>query len=153
MRSDARLRLRPPHAFHALLLGALVASTGVGAVHAQKVGSKLTLRAVMQELGEQFQRLSTAILVEDFKSIEEAARAIQGHPLPDEIVAAVKGKLGRSFGTFERIDEQSHHAATDLARRAAAKDIAGSAKAFGRLAEGCVSCHKQFRATLRPLSD
>jgi cytochrome c556 len=68
-------------------------------------------------------------------------------------VAAIKKKLGRKFHGFERVDEQSHEAAADLAKRAAARDIAGAAKTFGRLAESCVTCHKQFRATLRPLSD
>ena len=72
---------------------------------------------------------------------------------PTEIVAAIKSKLGRDFRAFERIDEQSHQAAANLAKRAAAKDLTGSAKAFGGLTEGCLSCHKQFRAALRPLSD
>ncbi len=153
MRSDASFRLRPTRAFQALLLGGSVMLAGVGAVQAQKSAHKVTLRTVMQELGTEFQRLSNAILIEDFGGLEKSATAIQSHPLPDEIVAAVKSKLGRNFGGFERVDEQSHRAATDLAKRAAAKDIAGSAKAFGRLAEGCVSCHKQFRATLRSLSD
>jgi hypothetical protein len=69
------------------------------------------------------------------------------------IAAAIKSKLGTSFLAFERIDEQSHRAAGRLATRAMAKDVSRVAKAFGRLAESCVSCHKQFRATLRNLSD
>jgi hypothetical protein len=38
-------------------------------------------------------------------------------------VAAIKSKLGRDFRAFERIDEQSHQAATNLSNRAAAKDL------------------------------
>ena len=92
-----------------------------------------------------------------------AARRFQGsrkigkghpiHPLPDEIVVAIKNKLGTNFHAFERTDEQSHQRAADLVKRAAAKDISGPAKAFGGIADGCVSCHRQFRASLRSLSD
>jgi cytochrome c556 len=74
-------------------------------------------------------------------------------PVPDDLVTAIKSKLGKNFHAFEAVDERSHQAAAELAKRAAAKDISGSAKAFGRLADACVSCHKQFRATLRPLSN
>ena len=139
----------------AALLGLILLSTDPAASQGQpaKDAHKLTLRAIMQELGTEYLRLTNALLIDDFKGLEESAKAIEGHPLPDEVVAAIKNKLGRNFRGFERVDEQNHKAATDLAKRAAAKDITGSAKAFGRLAEGCVSCHKQFRATLRSLSD
>lgn len=120
---------------------------------AQKEEHKLTLRAIMQELGLEHLRLTNALLIDDLKTVEESAKAIEGHPLPTEIVVAIKGKLGRDFEAFERIDEQSHQAAAILAQQALAKDLTGSARAFGTLTEGCVSCHKQFRASLRPLSD
>jgi cytochrome c556 len=139
----------------AILLGAAIlsASPSLAQAQATKQEHKLTLRAIMQELGAEYLRLTSALLVGDFKGLEESAKAIQTHPLPDEIVVAIKNKLGRNFRAFERADEQSHRGAADLVKRAAAKDIAGSAKAFGGIADGCVSCHKQFRAPLRSLSD
>jgi cytochrome c556 len=112
----------------------------------------MTLRTIMQELGTEFLRLTTSLLIDDFNGVEDA-KVIQGHPLPDEIVAAIKNKLGTDFHAFESVDEQSHQAAAELSNRAAAKDASGSAKAFGHLTEGCVSCHQQFREALRPLSD
>jgi hypothetical protein len=138
-----------------VLFGAAVSLIALTPAHAQaqKEEHKLTLRAIMQELGAEHLRLTNALLLDDLKTAEESAKAIQGHPLPAEIVAAIKSKLGKDFRAFERIDEQSHQAAASLAKRAAAKDLTGSAKAFGGLTEGCVSCHKQFRASLRPLSD
>lgn len=135
-----------------LLAGGFMSASPAFA-QAQKQEERLTLRAIMSELGAQYLRAANALLIDDFKGLEESAKAIQGHPLPDEIVVAIKKKLGRSFHSFERVDEQSHQAAADLAKRAAAKDITGSTRAFARLIEGCVNCHKQFRATLRPLSD
>lgn len=135
------------------LLSALLMSTSPVVAQAQREEHKLTLRAIMQELGAEHLRLTNALFIEDFKTLEESAKAIQGHPLPDEIVVAIKNKLGRDFRAFERVDEQSHQAAADLSKRAAARDVTGSAKAFGRLTERCVSCHRQFRATLGPLSD
>jgi Cytochrome C' len=107
----------------------------------------------MAELGAEYLQLSSSLLIDDFSGLERSGKAIQGHPLPDDIVAAIKAKLGKNFHDFERIDEQSHRAAADLAKRAAAKDITGSARAFGRLTDSCVACHKQFRTTLRSLSD
>jgi hypothetical protein len=139
----------------AIVLGVAVLSTTPSLAQAQatKEEHKLTLRVIMQELGAEYLRLTNALLVDDFKGLEEAAKAIQTHPLPDEIVVAIKNKLGRNFRSFERADEQSHQRAADLVKRAAANDISGSAKAFGGIVDGCVSCHKQFRAPLRSLSD
>ena len=142
-------------AIGAILLGVAILSTSPSLAQPQatKEEHKLTLRAIMQELGAEYLRLANALLIDDFKGLEESAKAIQTHPLPDEIVVAIKNKLGRNFRAFERADEQSHQRAADLVRRAAAKDISGAAKAFGGIADGCVSCHKQFRAPLRSLSD
>lgn len=139
----------------AILLGGVILSTSPSLAQSQatKEEHKLTLRAIMQELGAEYLRLTNALLIDDFKGLEESAKAIQTHPLPDEIVVAIKNKLGRNFHAFERLDEQSHQRAADLVKRAAAKDISGSAKAFGGIADGCVSCHKQFRAPLKSLSD
>ena len=139
----------------AIVLGVAVLSTTptLAQAHAPKQEHKLTLRVIMQELGTEYLRLTNALLVDDFKGLEESAKAIQTHPLPDEIVVAIKKKLGRNFRAFERADEQSHQRAADLVKRAAAKDISGSAKAFGGIVDGCVSCYKQFRAPLRSLSD
>jgi cytochrome c556 len=137
----------------AFLFGILLMFAGLGSVQAQQSESKITLRAIMQELGVEYLRLTNALLIDNFKDLEESAKAIQRHPLPAEIAAAIKSKLGKNFRAFERIDEQSHRAAGRLATRAMAKDASGAAKALGPLAESCVSCHKQFRATLRSLSD
>ncbi len=64
---------------------------------AQEKGHKLTLRAIMSELGAEYLRLANALLIDDFKGLEESAKAIQGRPLPDEIVAAIKNELGKDF--------------------------------------------------------
>ena len=94
----------------AALFASAVLSISLIAAHAQvqKEEHKLTLRAIMQELGAEHLRLTNALLIDDLKTVEESAKAIQGHPLPTEIVAAIKSKLGRDFRAFERIDEQSH---------------------------------------------
>ena len=147
---------RPTNAsIGALLLGVATLSITphLSQAQAAKEEHKVTLRAIMQELGAEYLRLTNALLVEDFKGLEESAKAIQTHPLPDEIVTAIKNKLGRDFRAFERADEQSHQRAADLVKRAAAEDVTGAAKAFGGIADGCVSCHKKFRGPLKSLSD
>lgn len=137
------------------VIGTMAVAAFAPSVIAQghKQEAKATLRAIMQDLGAEYLRLTNALMTGDFMAAETSAKAIHGHPLPDELVSAIKTKLGKRFHSFELLDEQSHRAASSLAKRAAAKDAAGSAKAFGRLGESCVSCHTQFRATLRPLSD
>jgi cytochrome c556 len=150
---QAKLRLRAVQALLALLLGASAMLAESTFSQDRKSEPRMTLRSIMQELGAEYLRLTNALLTDDFNGLEQSAKAIQGHPLPDEIVAAIRAKLDRNFRGFERIDDRGHQAAADLSKRAAARDISGSAKAFGRLAESCVSCHKEFRATLRPLSD
>ena len=111
----------------AILLGGAIfsASPSLGQAQATKEAHKLTLRAIMQELGAEYLRLTNALLTDDFKGLEESAKAIQTHPLPDEIVVAIKKRLGGNFRAFERADEQSHQRAADLVKRAAAKDISG----------------------------
>jgi hypothetical protein len=98
-------------AIGAILLGVAILSTSPSLAQPQatKEEHKLTLRAIMQELGAEYLRLANALLIDDFKGLEESAKAIQTHPLPDEIVVAIKNKLGRNFRAFERADEQSHH--------------------------------------------
>jgi cytochrome c556 len=139
----------------AILLGVIAwwTSTALTQPQAAIEEHKETLREIMQDFGAEYLRLSNALLMDDFKLLEESAKAIQSDPLPDAIVAAIKTRLGRSFRAFERADEQSRRGAADLAKSAAAKDLVGSAKAFGAMTNGCVSCHKQFRATLRSLSN
>jgi cytochrome c556 len=153
MTAQAKPALRAIRALFALLFGASAMLTDLSFAQDRKNQPTMTLRTIMQELGAQYLRLTNALLIDDFRDLEQSANAIRDHPLPDEIAATIKAKLGKKFRDFERVDEQGHQAAADLSKRAAAKDISGSAKAFGRLGESCVSCHKQFRATLRPLSD
>lgn len=122
-------------------------------VRAQESQNRVTLRGIMRELGIEYLRLSNALMVEDFKSLDSSAKAIRVHPFPADIVDSIRRNLTSGFREFERTDEQTHEAATELSSRAAAKDILGSAKAFEQLTNGCVSCHHQFRASLRSLSD
>ena len=76
-----------------------------------------------------------------------------------DVMAQIAGRLPLGDALRRLLAELSPQgvvtglAATDLAKRAAEKDIVGSAKAFGRLAGSCVSCHKEFRPALRPLSN
>lgn len=136
-----------------LLFAAALISILASVAEAQQNEHRVTLREIMSELGTEYLRATNALMTDDFKELEESSRAIQGHPLPVEIVTAIKSKLGNNFRLFEQVDEQSHHFAGDLAEHALARNGVAAAKAFGSLAESCVSCHEQFRALLRPLSD
>ena len=121
----------------ATLFGLVLLPTALAVAEVQttKDEHKLTLRAIMQELGAEYLRLTNTLMIEDFKGLEESAKAIQSHPLPNEIVVAIKNKLGRKFRAFEQADEQSHRRASVLVKRAAAKDISGSARAFAGMTD------------------
>ncbi|TAM62295.1 hypothetical protein EPN52_00845 [bacterium] len=112
-----------------------------------------TLRGVMVELQDVYLRLAQALFYDDYASMERLAKEVEAHPMPPGLVVAIKARLGSRFPGFERADEETHAAAAELARRAAAKDPAGSAKALGRLAQSCVACHAQYRPALRALAD
>ena len=140
-----------------LLVGSVVAAALVAATSASAQApahdEQMTLRVIMQELAVEYVRAANALMTDDYQTLEEVGRAIEHHPLPDPIVAAIKRTLGKGFSAFEKVDERSHAAAVALARQAAAKNSAGAAKAFADLSTACVSCHTQFRAKLKPLSD
>ena len=130
-----RLRRSLQKSITAMMIAITSASTWSLATSAQAQSSKdehkLTLRAIMQELGAEYLRLANAIVMDDFAGIEQSARAIQSHPLPDAIVLAIKNRLGGKFAAFEHADEASHQSAADLIKSAAAKEIQSAAP--GRL--------------------
>jgi hypothetical protein len=72
-------------ALMALLFGAVAFSLSPAPTSAQEKGHKLTLRAIMYELGAEYLRLTNALLIGDFKGLEESAKAIQGHPLHEPV--------------------------------------------------------------------
>jgi cytochrome c556 len=134
------------------LLSGLLAAMPAFA-QAPKSEEKVTLRVIMQQIALEYVDAAKALMIDDFKTLEAAGRAIEHHPLPDAIIAAIKSKLGDNFAGFEKVDERSHAAAHSLSTQAAAKNSAGTAMAFGELSAACVSCHAQFGPTLRPLAD
>lgn len=136
-----------------LFLALALANVTPALAQAPKAEEKVTLRAIMQELGVEYVRAANAVMLDDFKTLQEVGEAVAHHPLPDPIVAAIKRRLGKDFAAFEKVDERSHAAAISLSKQAVAKSTNGAAKAFGDLTAACVSCHTQFRAKLRPLSD
>lgn len=114
---------------------------------------RVTLRAIMAELGNEYLRITDAILRDDYDQTAESASAIAHHPMPDTVVGAVKKALGSEFAHFDEIDEASHGAALALHDAATRHDSEAMARQAGTLLSKCVECHSQFRIRLRPLSD
>src|SRR3954452_22063046 len=88
-RTTGRIALRLAASL-ALLLGICGISSEPACAQGQQSRPEMTLRTIMQELGTEFLRLTNSLLIDDFNGVEDAAKVIQGHPLPDEIVAAIK---------------------------------------------------------------
>lgn len=112
--------------------------------------SEMSLRTVMMELHGDYLRLSSALLYGDVAGARQAARAIERHPMPPGLVAAIRSRLGARFEDFEKADLQTHAAAARIERAGGA---AAAAKAYGDLTLSCVACHSQFRPKLLPLAD
>jgi hypothetical protein len=64
----------------ALPLGTAVMSTMPAPSPAHAQGTEAALRGIMSELGAEYLRLTSALLTDDFKGLEESARAIRASP-------------------------------------------------------------------------
>lgn len=107
---------------------------------------------LMRELGNRMERISDGIWREDYAAIVEAAQYIADHPKPPmEQRKRIIGALGSDAAGFRAGDKRVHEGALAVVEAAQAKQMPEVAVRFGRLAEGCVACHSDFRSRLRPV--
>ncbi|WP_019593500.1 cytochrome c [Thioalkalivibrio sp. ALM2T] len=105
-----------------------------------------TFQSVMQGLADDMNRVQSALFVEDFDTVTEAARAIADHPKPSlgerrRVLSAV----GTRVGEFRAMDQQVHEAAQGLADAALDQDLDKSIRYHARLVNACIACHGAFR--------
>lgn len=107
---------------------------------------------LMRELGDRMERISDGIWREDYAAIVEAAQYIADHPKPPmEQRRKIIGALGADAADFRAGDKRVHDGALSVIEAARAEQMPEVAARFGRLAEGCVACHSDFRSRLRPV--
>ncbi|WP_018949228.1 cytochrome c [Thioalkalivibrio sp. ALMg11] len=105
-----------------------------------------SFQSVMQDLADDMNRVQSALFVEDFDAVTEAAEAIADHPRPSlgerrRMLSAV----GTRVGEFRSLDQQVHEAAKNLADAARDQDLDTAIRYHGRLVNACIACHSAFR--------
>nr|WP_043740133.1 cytochrome c [Thioalkalivibrio nitratireducens] len=121
-------------------------AVGILTLSLASTASGESFRTVMQGLAIEMNRVQSALFVEDFATIVDAADAIVDHPRPspDErrrILAAVEPHIDE----FRSLDQQVHEAAENLADAASDRDLEMTIRYHGRLVAACIACHSAFR--------
>ena len=122
---------------------------GESSIPSDTLGTR-PLRFIMVGLGQEMSRIGDGLWHEDYEMIGQAARLVADHPrVTAAEMAAIKTALGDRFQSFVAFDQFVHHTAVELDSAATALDTNRILDAYGRLQNGCVSCHATFRAEVR----
>jgi cytochrome c556 len=129
-----------------------VATSGIDA-HAtagDRPQEGLALRPIMQELGGEMAKLTTALWIEDFAGITASASAIADHAhISEPELSRIQRVLGEEMRAFETLDREVHEASVRLHEAAQARALDTIVDALGEVQRGCVACHSRFRERLR----
>jgi hypothetical protein len=107
---------------------------------------EITLKAIMQELRQDFLDISDGFLLEDFDKVAEGALAIAEHPrIPPEQVQLVAEELGAEMPVFKNFDVQVHELSLELYKAAKERDRSAAVAAYQGMVQACFDCHSAFR--------
>ncbi|NLA68392.1 MAG: cytochrome c [Gammaproteobacteria bacterium] len=106
-----------------------------------------SLRAVMEQLGDDMQAVTGAISNEDWALVARLAPGIAHHPEPPMMqkVRILKW-LGTDAGTFRGFDGRVEEAANAMGEAAERGDGTQVIRAFADLQQACLACHQKYRA-------
>ncbi len=114
---------------------------------ANEIAPEGSLKLVMQELLDNTQQLTGAMLKEDYVLMETLSKSIADHPKPS---MATRMKLMKAMGAdmmqFKKNDGVVHGAAVNMIKAAQEKDIKSVGENFQIMINGCLSCHAQFKS-------
>jgi hypothetical protein len=103
------------------------------------------LRKNMIEHGDNMESLLWTALMLDHETTELMARQILGQPRMSRPTPAAGETLNDSLPPrFFELQDALYEHAEDLRRAAGARDDIGMARAYGKLAETCVTCHSLY---------
>ena len=129
-----------------------VATSGIDAHAAagDSLHEGLALRPIMQALGAEMAKLTTALWIEDYAGITASASAIADHAhISEQELARIQRVLGEDMPAFETLDREVHEASVRLHEAAQARALDTIVDALGAVQSGCVACHARFRERLR----
>ena len=125
---------------------ALLACLAVMALPMTASTDEITLKAIMQELRQDFHDISDGFLLEDFDKVAEGALAIAEHPrIPPEQVQLVAEELGAEMPVFKNFDVQVHELSLELYKAAKERDPSTAVAAYQGMVQACFDCHSAFR--------
>jgi cytochrome c556 len=125
---------------------ALLACLAVMALPMTASTDEITLKAIMQELRQDFLDISDGFLLEDFDKVAEGALAIAEHPrIPPEQVQLVAEELGAEMPVFKNFDVQVHELSLELYKAAKERDRSTAVAAYQGMVQACFDCHSAFR--------
>jgi len=125
---------------------ALLACLAVMALPMTASTDEITLKAIMQELRQDFLDISDGFLLEDFDKVAEGALAIAEHPrIPPEQVQLVAEELGAEMPVFKNFDVQVHELSLELYKAAKERDRSTAVAAYQGMVAACFDCHSAFR--------
>lgn len=117
---------------------------------AKEPAKPMTLRTVMQQLGQDMQLVTGAISIEDWAQVAELAPKIGSHPAPPlREKMRILGWLGSDAGTFRGFDTRTHEAAKAMEEAAARSDGQAVIAAFAKLQQSCLGCHQNYRKSFK----
>ena len=109
--------------------------------------SGTSLKAIMQQLDRDYNKLTYAILLADFDSAAEAANGVANH---DKAPMAQKKKLKQALGEkmkgFKQADMKVHALAMSIKKAAKAKDMQTLIQRHSQMLGACMSCHSTYRS-------
>ena len=107
---------------------------------------EIGLKKIMQDLQSDSALIVEGLLVENFETIDDAARRIANHPrIPPPQVALVAAELGSEMPNFKRLDTLVHDLALSIGDAAQEADAASIADNYKRMLDGCLACHASYR--------
>lgn len=108
--------------------------------------SGIGLKKIMQNLQSDTALIVEGLLVENFETIDDAARRIADHPrIPPAQVALVAAELGAEMPNFKRLDTLVHDLALSIGAAAQEADAATVADNYKRMLDACLACHASYR--------
>lgn len=125
---------------------ALLASLAIIVLPMTAATDEITLKAIMQELRQNFLDVSDGFLLDDFDKVADGALAIAEHPrIPPEQVRLVADELGAEMPVFKNFDVQVHELSLEMYKAAKERDRDAAVAAYQGMVTACFDCHSVYR--------
>ena len=109
-------------------------------------GETANLKAIMQELRQNFLDVSDGLLLDDFAKVAEGALAIAEHPrVPASDARRVAEELGAEMAVFTNFDVQVHELSLEIYKAAQDGDRSAALEAYQGMVAACIACHTAYR--------